>query len=208
MLVGGSLLYGITNLRYLARLSDVSSIGEAVKLIIGVFGGAVFYGGLLGGLAAGTVYIKVNKLPFSVYADTIAPLIPFFHGFARIGCFFGGCCYGIESSFGFTITENSFVPGLCGVKRFPVQLLESAICFTIAAVLAALYKKRPERGGRLLPTYLCLYSVARFFIEFLRGDSYRGFVGFLSTSQLISILLLACSAVALIIMSHQTADEK
>lgn len=208
MLVGGSLLFGITNLKYLSRLSSASSLGEAVKLIAAIFGGSVFYGGLLGGIAAGTIYIKANKLPISVYSDTIAPLIPFFHGFARIGCFFGGCCYGIESSFGFIIAENDFVPGLCGVRRFPVQLLESAVCFAIATALVLLYKKRPDRGGKLLPAYLCLYSVARFFIEFLRGDSYRGFVGSLSTSQLISILLLACSAVALIIMSRQTAEEK
>ncbi len=198
MLVGGSLLYGITNIKYFPLLLKAGSFRETLMLLGQIFSGLVFYGGLFGGLCAGAIYIKVKKLPFDVYADAIAPLIPLFHGFARIGCFFGGCCYGIESQFGFIINGNDFVPGLCGVRRFPVQLLESAVCFIISAILMALYRKRPNRQGRLLPAYLCMYSVARFFIEFLRGDSYRGFVGCLSTSQVISIALFAVSLVILL----------
>ena len=37
--------------------------------------------------------------------------------------------------------------------------------------------------------YFILYSIGRFFVEFLRDD-YRGSIGFLSTSQLISIVML------------------
>ena len=189
VLAGGCLLYGITNIKYFPLLTKAGSFRESLTLLSQIFGGSVFYGGLFGGLCAGTIYIKAKRLPLDIYADTIAPLIPLFHGFARIGCFFGGCCYGIESRFGFIVTENDFVPGLCGVRRFPVQLLESAVCFIISAVLTALYKKHPDRDGRLLTLYLCLYSAARFFIEFLRGDSYRGFIGCLSVSQVISIVL-------------------
>ena len=189
VLAGGCLLYGITNIKYFPLLTKTCSFREALTLISQIFGGSVFYGGLFGGLCAGAIYIRTKKLPLDTYADTIAPLIPLFHGFARIGCFFGGCCYGIESRFGFIVTGNNFVPGLCGVRRFPVQLLESAVCFIISAVLSVLYRKRPGRGGRLLPLYLCTYSAARFFIEFLRGDSFRGFIGCLSVSQVISIVL-------------------
>ncbi|MDR2952179.1 MAG: prolipoprotein diacylglyceryl transferase, partial [Treponema sp.] len=42
----------------------------------------------------------------------------------------------------------------------------------------------------LIYLYLLFYSAARFFIEFLRGDEYRGFFFALSTSQIISILIL------------------
>ena len=194
VIFGGSLLYGITNMKYFPLVTKAGSFRASITLLRQIFGGSVFYGGLFGGLAAGAIYIRAKKLPFDVYSDAIAPLIPLFHGFARIGCFFGGCCYGIESRFGFIVTDNKLVPGLCGVRRFPVQLLEAAVCFAISGVLLRLYGKNSNRGGRLLPAYLCSYSAARFFLEFLRGDSYRGFVGPLSTSQVISIFLFAAGA--------------
>lgn len=195
VLFGGSLLYGITNIRYFPLVFKSGSFREAFTLIRQIFGGSVFYGGLFGGLATGAIYIRAKKLPLDVYSDAIAPLIPLFHGFARIGCFFGGCCYGIESRIGFTVTDNKLVPGLCGVKRFPVQLLEAAVCFAIFGIIFCLYRKQPDRGGKLLPLYLCSYSAARFFLEFLRGDSYRGFIGPLSTSQVISIFLFAAACI-------------
>ncbi|MEF9972189.1 MAG: prolipoprotein diacylglyceryl transferase [Oscillospiraceae bacterium] len=42
------------------------------------------------------------------------------------------------------------------------------------------------------------YSVARFFLEFLRGDAYRGFLLGLSTSQIISIGVFVATAILLI----------
>ncbi len=193
-LVGGSLLYGITNLGYLSALGEARTFKEWAAALASTFGGSVFYGGLLGAMGAGCIYLKAAKLPIVTYADSIAPFVPLFHGFARIGCFFGGCCYGIECEFGFVATGNDIVPGLCGVRRFPVQLLEAAVNFLLFAVLTVLYRKRRDDWkGAFLPLYLGAYSVARFFIEFLRGDEYRGYVGVLSTSQFISLLLFGAS---------------
>ncbi|NLK75557.1 MAG: hypothetical protein GX288_09760 [Clostridiales bacterium] len=48
--------------------------------------------------------------------------------------------------------------------------------------------------------YIIGYSIARFILEFLRGDeSERGFLFFLSTSQIISIILII---VTLLYMKH------
>jgi phosphatidylglycerol:prolipoprotein diacylglycerol transferase len=62
-------------------------------------------------------------------------------------------------------------------------------------LLAGLYKKRPA-SGRVFASYLLLYGVGRFFLEFTRGDAARGFVldGLLSTSQLISLALVCTGA--------------
>ncbi|MCL5671165.1 MAG: prolipoprotein diacylglyceryl transferase, partial [Acidobacteria bacterium] len=48
--------------------------------------------------------------------------------------------------------------------------------------------------------YLVLYAVARFFLEFLRGDPDRGFVfnHLLSTSQFIALLALLAALVVAI----------
>jgi phosphatidylglycerol:prolipoprotein diacylglycerol transferase len=63
--------------------------------------------------------------------------------------------------------------------------------FGLFALLAAYYRRRPA-AGRVFATYLLLYGVGRFLLEWTRGDAIRGFVfgGALSTSQLISIALI------------------
>ena len=48
-----------------------------------------------------------------------------------------------------------------------------------------------EPYERLLALYLALYAVFRFLLEFLRGDAVRGSLGPLSTSQVISLAVLA-----------------
>ena len=51
-----------------------------------------------------------------------------------------------------------------------------------------LEKKNAEyKSGKVVGAYMILYSIGRFIIEFFRGDLERGFVGTLSTSQVISI---------------------
>lgn len=213
ILVGGSLLFGFTNIRLLLRLTEASSLKEILNILITVFGGSVFYGGFYGGLIGGYWYIRKNKLDICVYGDTVAPLIPLFHGFARIGCFFGGCCYGIESHFGFIITDNNYVPDLNSVRRFPVQLLESAINFLLFFFLEYLYRRKYKNSqkttvvsnpaNKLLPLYMLLYAISRFFLEFLRGDSYRGYIGKLSVSQFIAVITLILSA-SLILIPRKT----
>lgn len=187
--IGGHILYGITNIKHFGRVfGAVTGFKSFIEAIGTIFGGQVFYGGLIGGAIIGYIYLRIKKYDIPLYTDLMGFTIPLFHGFARIGCFFGGCCYGIESSFGFITHTNHLVPTINGVRRFPVQLLEALCCFILFAVILYLYRKGKLKG-RLLFTYLILYGVVRFFDEFLRGDEYRGFVGVLSTSQFISILI-------------------
>ena len=59
----------------------------------------------------------------------------------------------------------------------------------IAAVLI-LFSRKERRRGKTAALYLILYSAGRFAIEFFRND-YRGSIGFLSTSQFISLITVA-----------------
>lgn len=200
VLVGSHLLYGLTNLPvivFLLRNPDqVKSFFDLLKLLFYIFGGSVFYGGMLGGLAAGTIYLRCKHLPLKQFADIAAPSIPLFHCFGRIGCFLGGCCYGIECDWGITYT-HSLVPEANGVPRLPVQLIESAFNLCLFLLLAMLLRRGRLRG-RLLLLYLCCYPVGRFVLEWFRGDKIRGFLFGLSTSQWISIVLFAVGAGLLI----------
>ena len=133
----------------------------------------------------------LNQLPM------YAVLVPLFHAFGRVGCFLGGCCYGIESEFGFTTHTNTNIPSINGVNRFPVQLLESGCNLIIFFILLTLFRKRIMEK-RLIWIYLLIYPVVRFCDEFLRGDVYRGFLLGLSTSQWVSIILFGVAVVVLV----------
>lgn len=202
VLLGSHLLYGLTNWGLLTifftHLPELVADGNFFGGLMEVFGGSVFYGGLLGGIAAGLLYARgrKNKMNLAQVTDIVAPAVPLFHMFGRIGCFLGGCCYGVESDFGF-VYENSLVEAANGVRRFPVQLVEAAFNLLLFLLLAWLLKKGIARG-RLFLLYLLLYSAGRFVLEFWRGDAIRGFVFGVSTSQFISILLFVTAAGVLV----------
>ncbi|MCL2230478.1 MAG: prolipoprotein diacylglyceryl transferase [Treponema sp.] len=187
---GGHILYSIVNYRIflhvIKNIGSIDSFGVFLDAVSLIWGGNIFYGGLLGGILAAVIILK-KRPQYGYLLDYIAPAIPLFHFFGRIGCFFSGCCFGVESSLGCTF-HNSIVEQANGINRFPVQLLEAFVNLMLFFALDFLRRKN-FFSQNLIFFYLLFYSVARFFIEFLRGDSYRGYFLFLSTSQIISILI-------------------
>ncbi len=186
-LIGGHMLYGITNISYWEYLLSADSVKKFLDYSVLIFGGSVFYGGLIGAIVAAEIYIRKKSWDFGAYSDMITPAIPLFHFFGRIGCFFGGCCYGIECKLGITF-HNSMLESANGVSRFPIQLAEAAFNICLFLFLNLMLKKGKLKG-RLFYLYLLCYAPARFCFEFLRGDEYRGFLFGFSTSQIISIIV-------------------
>ena len=150
--------------------------------------GFVVYGGIIAGVFAGWLFCRLKKLPFRKYFDIVLPSVAVAQGFGRIGCFLAGCCYGTETDawYGIAFSHSNFAPN--GVKLIPTQLISSAGMFAIAGILF-LYARKERKPGKVGALYLILYSIGRFFVEFLRGD-YRGEVWIFSTSQFISVLML------------------
>jgi phosphatidylglycerol:prolipoprotein diacylglycerol transferase len=95
-----------------------------------------------------------------------------------------------------------------GVRLHPAQLYESIATFVIFGLLLWWFPKK-KRDGDVFLCYMGLYAVARFFLEFLRGDEDRGFVfnHLLSTSQFIALLVLAGIATVLVGRSVQRRGE-
>ena len=188
---GSHLLYVLVNYKDTAYvLKNINSINTFEKFLDALkitLGGSLFFGGLLGGIFTGYFLVKKNN-NYKEYIDIIAVNIPLFHSFGRIGCFLGGCCFGIPCKIGFIYTNNP-IPEANGIIRFPVQLFESFFNLTLFFLLNYLYKNRKYKN-KLMYVYLIIYAAGRFFIEFLRGDKYRGIWLFISTSQIISILII------------------
>lgn len=181
---------------------DVMNTNGQAKFSIS--GSMTFLGGLIGGVVGFLViywlYIYViaprakSKLLSNHMNATLTDALPFIpiaiviaHAFGRLGCFFAGCCYGIETDSWIGLPVAATKPG---VNVVPTQLLEMAFLILLGIVMAVLYFK--FKFDYTFPVYLFSYGVWRFLIEFVRDD-YRGeLIGSaLSPSQIWSIVMAA-----------------
>ena len=180
-LLGGKLLYIITDMKNI--LNHTSNIKDLLT------GGLVVYGSILGGAIGVILYCKKKNWKTLEIFDLVAPGVILAQGFGRIGCFLAGCCYGKETEafFGVEFPHSFYAPA--GVKLIPTQLMSSGFDFLLAIFLIW-YSRKERKSGRVFSLYVIFYSLGRFFVEFLRGDVYRGFIGPLSTSQFISIFTI------------------
>lgn len=209
LFAGAHILYALTRtgdiISAFSLYSTFDSTGEFIKYLLDVASGMVFYGGLYGGILAGFLWIRGHNHPADKYADIFAVVIPLFHAFGRVGCFFAGCCYGVAWEHG--ISGRVLGSGVCErIPRFPVQLLE-AFCLVVLFVFLLTAFLEGKAQGRLMAVYLSSYAVLRFALEFLRGDDIRGHFLHLSTSQWISLLTIIGVVVYLILSRRKTSER-
>lgn len=159
--------------------------------------GFIFYGGLLGGLGGGLLYIRRARLPLWNTLDLMAPYISLGHAIGRIGCFANGCCYGKEAPYPWGIMFPPESPaGFTGHPVIPIQIYSSLMLLTIFLILGRV-RERKHFPGQVFLLYLLLYGTGRFIMEIFRGDP-RGNVGPLSTSQFISLLVIFVAVIIMI----------
>ena len=194
-LVGAKVLMMVTDWRtYWEHPREIISLST-------LRAGGVFYGGFIAAVLFAWWYVRVHGLPMWKVFDAYAPGIALGLGIGRLGCFAAGCDYGKPTtSFLGVVFTNPIAHQVSGtpldVRIHPTQLYESFSCVVVFAVLMLLYRHKAF-DGQIFASYLGLYAVVRFGIEFLRGDRDRGFVfgDALSTSQFIAILAMGVAAV-------------
>lgn len=191
-IIGLSLIGLLVSARIAGGLSGIyRDIGNGSGVSLESFSkaGIVFYGGLIGFLISYRFLSQKHKQDLHVL-DIVAVIIPLFHAIARVGCFFGGCCYGVENHGILAILYTNTVRGeVESVQRLPIQLFESAFNFLLFIYLLTLVLKPDWESKRILTRYLLIYSIGRFVLEFFRGDSVRGILFGVSFSQTISIII-------------------
>lgn len=153
--IGGRIFYVLTNLGDYLR--------NPLEIIMLQHGGLSWFGGLMLGSIAGVIYVKNKKLPLLKILDLLAPFVALGQAIGRIGCLLNGCCFGKASGFGLYFPAHQQI-------LVPTQLYSSLILLFIFIVLRILQDK-PHQQGKVFFTYLLLYSIKRFFIEFWRADN-------------------------------------
>lgn len=190
-IIGAKLLLILRSLSYyVSNPSEFWSLGTLQS-------GGDFYGGFIGALAASMIYFtRHRELPRWRIADRCGPAIALGQGIGRIGCFMAGCDYGCPTTLPWAVTFTDpaaaeIVGTPLGVLLHPAQLYESLSCFVLFFFLLWLSgRKRFE--GQIILAYSILYAIIRFFLEYVRGDTDRGFVfdGLFSTSQLVALIVI------------------
>lgn len=190
-IIGSRLLFVATNAGYYLRHPlDMLKIWE---------GGLVFYGGLLLAVPVAVWYMRKHRLDAWTIADIFAPYIALGHAVGRLGCFSAGCCYGKHAEdlpWAVTFLHPESLAKI-GIPLHPTQIYESIGELANFLILITL-RRYQSFNGQLFWTYILLYSILRFIVEFFRGDEARGYIiQGLSTSQGISIIM---AVVAVIVM--------
>lgn len=189
-IVGAKLLLIINDFGwYAAHPKEIFSLGVLQA-------GGVFYGGVIAAIAVSIWYIRRNRMPVLRTCDAFAPGLALGHAIGRIGCFAAGCCYGKPTSHWWGVTFHNplaaqWVGTPLNVPLEPTQLFESAVEFANFLFLYWLIKHK-KFEGQVIGSYLFIYGVARFFLEFIRDDPDRGsmFGGAMTGTQFISICLV------------------
>jgi phosphatidylglycerol:prolipoprotein diacylglycerol transferase len=188
-LVGAKVLMVLVDFRYYAQHP-----GEIFSLST-LQAAGVYSGGFVLALAMCIWYMRRNGMPVLRTCDVFAPGLALGHAFGRIGCFAAGCCYGRETHVPWAVTfTNPLASEIVGtplnVPLHPTQVYEMIVEFANALFLVWLIRRK-KFEGEIIGTYMIIYGVARYFIEFYRGDPGRGdFLGFMSGTQAVALGLV------------------
>jgi len=195
LLSGIGMLLGAKLFGFLTGLYIAFANNEPISLRTFLDTGIVFYGGLIGFLLSFLFICKKwnKKIEYRV-VDIAVVCIPLFHFWGRLGCFFGGCCYGIETQSSFSIFYTTKIKeDIITATRMPIQLIEATgnlviFIFLLLLLNFGIFKKQ------LLKLYLFMYAIMRIILEFFRGDLTRGIYHGVSFSQIVSfVIIMACS---------------
>jgi phosphatidylglycerol---prolipoprotein diacylglyceryl transferase len=164
-------------------------------------GGYYYHGGLAGGIAGYVLYHAWRGNNVIDGLDLGAPFAALGEAIARVGCFLGGCCWGIPVSgfpgIAFPKYSQAYLQQLTsGLIRedtaaslpvHPAQLYMSASMMILFLGLRFV-ARRPVVRGEIVLLFLVSHCFVRFWIEFLRADMSRPFYG-LSLTQWVSIVI-------------------
>lgn len=204
-MLGAWVLYVIVNYQTMFIAEPFITLNSGMKFpnCLAIWrGGAHYVGGFIGAIIAALVYVQKYRLPRAAFFDSLALGVPVAMIFARTGCIAQGCCFGSQQAwmpFGMIydagtypfkmLTEEGVVMATQTPLLFPSELAEGIGCLVIFFMMLVI-REHKKIHGQVFMSYIFLYSILRFMLEFVRGDTERGFWlgGLLTTSQIISLI--------------------
>ncbi len=161
-------------------------------------GGLASHGAAIGILVAYLIWLKVNKVKFTKYADLMVLGIPLTAMFVRIGNFFNSEIVGVP-----TWGDYGVVFARLGedFPRHPAQLYEALLSLIIFVVMFFVYKNYYKKTPNLFFVflYMLLYFGGRFFVEFYKDLHIMPESFPLSMGQVLSLLPILLALIYFIV---------
>ena len=153
-------------------------------------GGLAIQGGVILGVIVGVLYCRHHKIDILAMMDIAAPAIVFGQGLGRCANLLNGDAFGAPTggSFGILYPSSTLAYHTYGSQPlWPAEIWEGQLDFVIFAILL-LFRAFPHIKGQAFALYVMLYSLVRFFLEYLRGD-YTGLImGIFKSAQMTSVI--------------------
>ncbi len=183
-----SIYYGSKAMGFLYNLfflNDIDIREMSIQTLDSLYGSNLLYGGVIACVVVMVLYSKLFKVSFKKMLGIYMPFGALFVGFARLGCFSAGCCYGIESRFGYIFPEYGLAPA--NIRLFPTQMTEAVFGFVLFIVFLILQRRWGEEKSYLtLPIFIVSYCTLSFLLDFVRADTLISIL-FLTISQWFSL---------------------
>lgn len=189
----GARLYHVIDFWYFYQ----DNLGEILAIW---HGGLGIFGGIIGGLATAWFYTR-TKEKFLTILDLLSLGLPLGQAIGRFGNYFNQELYGLPTNliWGIYIKPENRLWNVAEFERFhPLFLYESLWCLVVFLILKKLNLK--VGSGKTTAVYLGLYGLGRFFLEYLRIDSW--YIGMINVAQAISAGLVI-SAIAFLCFSRK-----
>lgn len=166
-IIGGAKLY-----TFIQKYEELK--GQFAFLSLGL----TAYGGIIGALIFLLLFSLQFKKSFKEILYIFMPSIPVMYGISKIGCYFSGCCNGIEI--------NAYI--------FPVQIIESIVFILIFIYMLVKHTKN-QFDLKALGISAVLCGCSKFVLDYFRY-SHIGIV--LSFNQIISIIVIIIGVIVII----------
>lgn len=165
-------------------------------------------GAFIGALLMLWITLKQHTLsPLSVL-DRCAVYAPFAQAIGRIGCFFTGCCYGLETqvAWAITYTDPSCLAPL-HVSLHPTQLYSVALGLIVGIILYCTQNSF-NKTGQLTGLYIIGAGFERFLVDFLRSNRTLISDSNFSRSQALAALLMGVGCAIFYVATYAKRQRK
>ena len=200
------IIFSIIGARLYYVLMDFDYYSNHMRDIIAVWnGGMSIHGAIIGGVVTGFVLSKVKKFSFFKYADLFSYGLAVGQAIGRFGNYFNCEAFGRPSSIPFLKLYIPMEHRPFGYEEYsyfhPTFLYESMWDLLVFLILFFVVRKivvfKKLSDGTIFFSYLVLYSLGRYFIEWCRLDNVRDVLG-IPIAELVSILLIFIGLFSLI----------
>jgi prolipoprotein diacylglyceryl transferase len=186
-------------------------------------GGLGIWGGVSGGVLGGWLRARRMHVPLPPLLDVVAPALPLAQAIGRWGNYFNQELFGLPSKLPWAVRitnqaqlaslPHKYQTHLNAAGRYlpgtfqPTFLYESIWDLAVFGLLLLIERKVKLRRGYLFGAYAALYTVGRFWTEYLRIDPAHRYLG-LRFNDWTSVAVFAVSSAVLLLLGRPKPGDE